>query len=149
MIVFDLTCVCGCCFEGWFQSHDDFQVQQTKGLLNCPSCGNDNVKKILSPVAVHATKQHTDSRNNETVAHYANSTEQNLLQAMQHLQTYVEKNFDDVGPKLAEEALKMHYGVENVRNIRGVATPDEEKILQKEGIELLKIPILNKNDPSN
>ena len=148
MIVFDLTCICGCCFEGWFQSHDDFHEQQTKGLLNCPSCGKESVKKILSPVAVHATKQHAEDPN-ETLVQHENSNDQNILQAMKLLQTYVEKKFDDVGPKLAEEALKMHYGVENVRNIRGVATQEEEKMLEKEGIELLKIPILTKNDTSN
>jgi hypothetical protein len=147
MIIFDLTCVCGCFFEGWFRNHEDFHEQQKKGLLTCPECGNEHVRKILSPVAVHATaKQNTLTKSTSRAD--TNSREQLVLQTLKVLQTYVEKNFDDVGPKLAEESLKMHYGVQDSRNIRGVVTREEEKILVKEGIELLKIPILTKNSKS-
>jgi hypothetical protein len=54
---------------------------------------------------------------------------------------YVEKNFDDVGCDFAKEALKIHYGVEEPRNIRGVSTKEEEKMLKKEGIDFVKIPM--------
>ena len=148
MIIFDLACDCGYCFEGWFQGHDDFHEQQNKGLLNCPECGNGNVKKILSPVAVHSSSQQSDIKNNYPIAQ-ANDLEQIASHSLKVLQSYVEKNFDDVGPKLAEEALKMHYGVQDSRRIRGIATHEEEKILEKEGIELLKIPILTKNNKVN
>ena len=60
----------------------------------------------------------------------------------------MEKNFDNVGPKLATETLKMHYGVIEPRNIRGVATESEEKILSEEGIKLLKIPMIKKRSDS-
>ncbi|MGD9072079.1 MAG: DUF1178 family protein, partial [Desulfobacterales bacterium] len=40
-----------------------------------------------------------------------------------------------------KEALKMHYGVTEQRNIRGTSSPEEEKILKEEGIEFIKIPI--------
>ena len=54
---------------------------------------------------------------------------------------FVEKNFDDVGCDFAKEALKIHYGVEEPRNIRGVSTKEEEKMLKEEGIDFLKIPM--------
>lgn len=57
------------------------------------------------------------------------------------LQNYVVNNFEDVGPSLAEESLKIHYGLEEPRNIRGTSTGAEEKVLEKEGIKLLKIPL--------
>jgi len=50
MIVYDLACECGYIFEGWFQDRDDFVAQQEAGLLNCPDCGGNTIRKILSPV---------------------------------------------------------------------------------------------------
>jgi hypothetical protein len=35
----------------------------------------------------------------------------------------------------------MHYGVSDPRNIRGVSTDQEEKVLKEEGIDILKIPV--------
>jgi hypothetical protein len=61
------------------------------------------------------------------------------------LQDYVERNFEDVGTQFAEKTLKIHYGVEDAKNIRGVVSEEEEKVLNKEGITLLKIPMLKKD----
>ena len=60
---------------------------------------------------------------------------------LRSLQEYVVSNYEDVGSKLAEESLKIHYGLEEPRNIRGSSTEEEEKVLKKEGIEILKIPL--------
>ena len=54
---------------------------------------------------------------------------------------YVENNFDNVGADFAEEALKMHYGVAEPRNIRGVSTPKEEETLKDQGINFFKFPV--------
>jgi hypothetical protein len=54
---------------------------------------------------------------------------------------FVEKNFDNVGADFATEALKIHYGAAEPRNIRGVSTKEEEKTLKEEGIQFIKIPM--------
>ncbi|PQP33530.1 DUF1178 domain-containing protein, partial [Desulfobacteraceae bacterium SEEP-SAG9] len=54
---------------------------------------------------------------------------------------YVEKNFDDVGPEFAKEALKIHYGVSEPKNIKGVSTKQEEETLKQEGVKFFKIPL--------
>jgi len=54
---------------------------------------------------------------------------------------FVEKNFDNVGCDFAKEALKIHYGATEPRNIRGVSTKEEEKTLKEEGIQFFKIPM--------
>ncbi len=59
---------------------------------------------------------------------------------------FVENNFEDVGCKFTTEALKMHYGVSELKNIRGTSTEKEEKILKDEGIDFFKIPVLT--DPN-
>lgn len=142
MIIFDLACSCGFQFEGWFQDHQDYESQRRSGLLACPECGASSVRKILSPVAVRtgsvdAVRGHAGERRLTSEA----------LRLLGAMQGGVERNFKDVGHGLAQEALKMHYGVTELRNIRGVATQVEEDLLHREGIELLKFPMLPKDKP--
>ena len=54
---------------------------------------------------------------------------------------YVEDNFEDVGTDFAKEALKMHYGVADQRNIRGQSSDQEEETLREEGVPFFKLPI--------
>lgn len=142
MIIFDLACLCGYQFEGWFQDHQDFTCQQGEGLLLCPGCGGSNVRKIMSAVAVHTGSDSCLS--NQKLEQQMPVTEEMAAAVLNKIQDYVEKNFEDVGTKLPEKALKIHYGVEEARNIRGVATPEEEKVLNDEGIGLLKIPMIKR-----
>lgn len=48
MKVLDLQCHHGHTFEGWFGSEDDFQSQLSRGLVECPMCGNSAISKKLS-----------------------------------------------------------------------------------------------------
>ncbi len=139
MIIFDLQCICGVQFEGWFNSRDDFDRQHAEGKVLCPDCGSEKVRKILSPVSIHTGSQAT-----EAVPSHLETGASSALQFLRSFQDFVEKNFEDVGAKLAEESLKMHYGVEEPRNIRGVTTAEQEKMLRDEGIELLKVPLRKK-----
>ena len=59
---------------------------------------------------------------------------------MQKIVEFVENNFDDVGCDFAKEALKMHYGAAEPRNIRGISTKEEEETLQNEGVQFFKFP---------
>ena len=54
---------------------------------------------------------------------------------------YMETNFDNVGSDFAKEALKMHYGVSEPRNIRGFSTAQEEETLREEGVSFMKFPV--------
>lgn len=145
MIVYDLQCCCGCQFEGWFEDRDDFERQLSGGVLNCPECGGRKIHKILSPVKTISGAVAADALQSEE-GREADTRE--IVQLLQAVEKFVEKNFENVGPALAREALKMRYGVTKPGNIRGWATEDEEKLLRDEGIELLKIPILKKSSDS-
>ena len=48
MKVLNLQCAHQHDFEGWFGSEDDFQSQLTRGLVECPLCGDHQVTKQLS-----------------------------------------------------------------------------------------------------
>jgi len=148
MIIFDLQCTCGCQFEGWFAGRSDFDRQICTGQITCPHCGGrEGIRKILSPVTVCTGPAQKE------VAPTVKKAQQQItpemtLQVLRSVQEYVENNFENVGARLATESLKIHYGVEKQRNIRGVVTADEEKMLRDEGIELLKIPLVKKSsDP--
>lgn len=146
MIAFDIECVCGYSFEAWFQSHEDFRAQQRLGLIACPACGGQDTKKIPSPVTAIRTNQQAM----ETAKGEETSTDTEKAEVLLWMiQNYVRKHYEDVGHKLADEALKIHYGVTKPRNLRGVTTTQEEEMLQDEGIKLIKIPMPPQDDPVN
>ncbi len=136
MIVFDLECSNGHTFEGWFDSLDSFEDQRERGLVACPYCEDTAVKKVLSPVAVK--KSSFSGRLPQPRIDYK--------RLAREVVEYVHENFEDVGTRFTSEALKMHYGATEKRNIRGAATEDEEKTLKDEGVEFFKLP-LPKTEP--
>lgn len=131
MIAFDLQCANGHTFEGWFEDGQAYRKQRKKDQIACPVCDDTSVSKIPSSFAVKASKTTSDS--------YGHDAE--LLKIGKKMVDYVKKNFDDVGCDFAKEALKIHYGVSEPRNIRGVSTDQEEKTLKDEGIKFFKIPM--------
>ncbi len=130
MIAFDLTCPQGHIFEGWFDSNESFEEQNVNGLVRCPYCDDSDIRKVISPVAVRKSQPVTPTRQ-ETIDYQRLARE---------VVEYVKNNSEDVGAQFAAEALKIHYGVAEKRSIRGSATADEEKTLQEEGVEFVKVP---------
>ncbi len=133
MIAYDLTCCQGHTFEGWFEDARAFKTQKKKGLLTCPVCSSAEISRIPSTFAI---------KNSPTLNRPpAEDAKTNLEALGRQIQDYVEKNFDDVGPEFAKEALKIHYGAEKPRNIRGVSTKQEEETLRNEGVDFVKVPL--------
>jgi len=133
MIAYDLQCVNGHTFEGWFEDRKAYLDQQKKGLITCPLCNDTSVDIVPSTFAIKSS--HPSKPRQLQVA------EDTLQRVSREAIEFVEKNFDDVGCDFAKEALKIHYGAAEPRNIRGVSTKDEEKTLKEEGIEFFKIPM--------
>jgi hypothetical protein len=67
------------------------------------------------------------------------SDAQRLQQAWLELSRQVVANTDDVGSGFADLARQMHEGEVDVRPIRGTATPDEQRALVEEGIDVLPL----------
>jgi hypothetical protein len=138
MIAYDLRCTNGHAFEGWFEDRRAYLDQQKKGQIACPVCSDTSVSVIPSTFAIkssHASKPKGLPIN------------KGRLEKMgEELIEFVEKNFDDVGSNFAKEALKIHYGVNEPRNIRGVSTGEEEKVLKKEGVQFFKITMPTPSD---
>jgi hypothetical protein len=135
-----LQCANSHTFEGWFEDNHAYEDQKKKGMITCPVCNDSCVEKILSPVAIRSSSLPADT--NRQNKHYIEV----LSETSQKIVEYVEKNFDNVGADFTKEALKIHYGVTEPRNIMGVSTENEEKTLKSEGIEFFKIPLPDRTD---
>jgi len=132
MIIFDLECERGHKFEGWFKDLSAFEEQREKKLVSCPFCGSTDTRRL--PSAINVMKTESRSKKEEK------PVEISPLKYLSMIHDYIEKNFENVGERFAEVALKIHYGEEERRNIRGTTTPEEEDTLREEGVEFIKIP---------
>jgi hypothetical protein len=131
MITFDLKCNNGHVFEGWFEDSRDFESQRKKHLISCPVCNDTSVLKVPTKFAIKSSPNGSAYSGKEA----------SMTEITKKVADFVEHNFDNVGTEFATEALKIHYGVSEPRNIRGVSTSLEEKTLKEEGVQFFKVPI--------
>ena len=134
MIIYDLQCEKGHSFEGWFKDRENWISQNSQKLVSCPVCNSSNIEIIPSSITIMGK----DSR----AANKLQNKEISPVAALKMIHQYIDKNFEDVGDKFAEIALKIHYGDEEKRNIKGTSTPQEEENLKEEGVQFIKIPLL-------
>lgn len=131
MIAYDLKCRNGHSFEGWFKDSKAFNQQLKAELIACPTCDDTAITRLPSTFAIKGTP-------NLPAGKRPVPDPETMARAIAH---YVDHNFDNVGSDFATEALKIHYGVNAPRNIRGVSTAQEEETLRKEGVEFFKFPV--------
>lgn len=158
MKVLNLRCSHSHHFEGWFASQDDFQSQLDRALIECPMCGDNSVQRLPSAPHLLTSSSRAPTASREAAVPVRGAASGGLpattpvapqlpppgpahmqsawLRAVQHIVTHT----DDVGPRFAEEARRMHYGETDERPIRGQATSDEAKALHEEGIEVMSFP---------
>ncbi len=157
MKVLDLRCANGHTFEGWFGSEDDFLKQNGARQIGCPVCSDSVIVKTLSAPRLNlgATR---DNNNNPPEADPSSSRDlvpaampsgpappadmPVQMQAMwMRAVRHMIANTENVGPRFADEARKIHYGETEQRGIRGHTTPQEREALQEEGIEFASLPV--------
>ena len=132
MIAYDVTCGNGHVFEGWFADSASFEDQKSRELIDCPFCGDTRIERIPSTFAI-GNKQKPQQTPVDVPPQLA---------AIIRMRSYIERNFEDVGEKFADEAVKIHYGEAEKRSIRGTTTQEEEHRLKEEGVSFIKIPII-------
>ena len=138
MIIYDLQCRNGHVFEGWFKDRKAFEKQLKEELVVCPTCDDTNIVRIPSTFAITGA-----------AGSAADKTRVDPEAVKRAIVEYVDKNFDNVGSDFATEALKIHYGVSEPRNIRGSSTVNEEEVLRREGVEFFKFPMPATDEPSS
>jgi hypothetical protein len=134
MIAFDLFCSKGHKFECWFNDSSSFEEQKSSGLITCPICDDHKIEKAFSPFMI----KRDGGKKKEEI------DPQQAYQTLQMVNDYIDKHFEDVGADFYKEALKIHYGEVEKRNIKGTATTEEEVILKEEGVQFFKVPIIKR-----
>jgi len=152
MVVYDLICSQGHRFEGWFQDLDDLNSQMAGKLLVCPVCADEEISRLPSTFGlVKSGRQEPPVvAGPQAQAEAVPEQMREFMRRWAEVSDKLDKDFDDVGSGFADEALKMHYGVSERRNIKGLSTDVQEEMLRKEGVDFFKFPVLSrKNTPTS
>ena len=144
MVIYNLLCKKNHSFEGWFPSFEDFQKQADRKLISCPTCGTTKVEKMPHACAVHVKKEQPPGppakAKKTTLAPATPPTAAEFKEMLLRVHHYVKENFEDVGPRFAEEAKQIHKGEAEERPIHGTATLSEVKELAEEGVPCMPLP---------
>ena len=75
---------------------------------------------------------------------------ENLLkiekQKLIKLRSYIEKNYEYVGKDFSKKVREIFYDKKNKKTIYGITSPEEREELKEEGIDLLSIPWVDKDN---
>tara|TARA_A100001015_G_scaffold208863_1_gene233772 strand:+ start:149 stop:571 length:423 start_codon:yes stop_codon:yes gene_type:complete len=140
MIKYNLKCHKEHEFESWFSSSEEFEKLTKKKLLECIYCSSKKIdKSIMAPMV-----SNSKSKNNklEIISKNLKNQKNELLK----LRKYIEKNFDYVGKDFSKRVREVYYDKDSKKAIYGTTTSDERKELSEEGIDLLSIPWVNKDN---
>ena len=140
MIKYNLKCENNHEFESWFSDSNEFEKLNKKKLLECIYCSSKKIKKSIMAPMVSGGKLKED---NISLVNAKLSSERNeLLQ----IRKYIEKNFEFVGDKLSQKAREVYYDKKTKKSIYGTTTPEERDELEEEGIDLISIPWVSKDN---
>ncbi|HZX30506.1 MAG TPA: DUF1178 family protein [Rhodocyclaceae bacterium] len=151
MIIYDLCCDSQHRFEGWFRSAEDFESQLEQRLVTCPQCDSEVVRRVPSAVAISSSPRDTvetvpmQEQQAVAAAMPVGSQAMALYRQLANLMMTVS---EDVGHSFAEEARRIHYKEAPERPIRGQTTDEEYEALQDEGIGVIRLPAIKKEDLS-
>ena len=140
MIKYNLKCQNDHEFESWFSNSKEYEKLNGKGFLECIYCSSKKINKsIMAPTILNSKEKDKKIEiNNQDFKDERNK----LLK----LRKYIEKNFDYVGKDFSKKVREVYYDKKNKKAIYGTTTSKEREELADEGIELLSIPWVNKNN---
>jgi hypothetical protein len=133
VIVFDLRCGADHIFEAWFGSNADWERQCAAGLVNCPICGDADVRKAVMAPAVPAKANRRPDLPPAFV--------KKAMAALAAGQAKALENSTWVGDQFATRARAMHAGDEAQRTIHGQTTLADAKALVAEGVPVAPLPL--------
>ena len=140
MIKYNLKCENNHVFESWFSDSAEFEKLKKKELLECIYCSSKKIKKsIMSPMISNA-------KNLANIADKVDNNFQNEKNKLIKIRQYIENNFENVGENFSSKVRDIYYDKNNNKTIYGTTTDEERKELADEGIDLLTIPWINKDN---
>ncbi|MEM9028394.1 MAG: DUF1178 family protein [Pseudomonadota bacterium] len=163
MIRYQLICDEEHTFESWFANSAAFDSLSDLGEITCPICGSTQVRKaIMAPNVSPRTRQKSsddaprpspngsdvattpDSEAPVDVSNNSDAAAQvaQLVEAIRQVRDEVLAKSENVGPRFAEEARKIHFEEVEPRSIYGQATSEEARDLVEDGVDFYALPTL-------
>ena len=139
MIKYILKCKKKHEFESWFANSIEYEKLKKKKLIECIFCKSLEVtKSIMSPnVARRKNKDNNSSNSEEFIK---------IKKELRKIKKFVEKNFEFVGDKFSQKVREVYYDKKSNKSIYGTSTPEEKEELAEEGIDLISIPWVQKDN---
>ena len=140
MIKYNLKCHNGHEFESWFSSSSEFDNLNKRKLLDCIFCSSKKINKSIMAPMISGKK----TTNNDL---YSKKNELKLeKKQLLKIRKFIENNFEYVGDNFSKKVREIYYDKKNKKKIYGSTTPNERKELAEEGIDLLSIPWVDKDN---
>jgi len=140
MIKYNLKCENNHEFESWFSDSNEFDKLEQRKLLECIFCSSKRIEKSIMSPMVSSSKQ-----SDYKIA----SLDEKLTierEKLTKLRDYVEKNFEYVGDKFSKKIREVYYDKKSKKSIYGMTTQEEREELAEEGIDILSIPWVSKDN---
>ena len=140
MIKYNLKCQNNHEFESWFSDSNEFEKLNKKKFLECIYCSSKKISKsIMAPmISVSKAQENEINRINKDL--------KNQKAKLVHIREYIEKNFEYVGKNFSKKVREIYYDKNSKKTIFGTTTPEEKQELEEEGIDLLSIPWISKDN---
>ena len=141
MIKYNLSCKNNHSFESWFSDSKEFDRLKRKNLIECIFCQSKKVDKSIMAPGVLNTKTHN-------IKKYSNELNElkKFKKDLQNIRKFVENNFEYVEKNFAKKVREVYYDKKSKKNIYGSTTVSEREELKEEGIDLLSIPWIEKDN---
>ena len=140
MIKYNLKCHSDHEFESWFSNSKEFEKLNKKGLLECIFCSSKKINKSIMAPSILNLKEKDDQ------IEITNKDFKDEKNKLLNLRKYIEKNFTYVGKDFGKKVREVYYDKKSKKGIYGTTTPEEREELADEGIDLLSIPWVNKDN---
>ena len=139
MIKYNLKCHNNHEFESWFSDSKEFDNLDKKKLLECIFCTSKKIRKsIMAPMVSGINKDNDLIKENR----FLKNEKKKLIE----IRKYIENNFENVGDNFSKKVREIYYDKKNKKTIYGKITNREKKELAEEGIEVLSIPWVEKEN---
>ena len=141
MIRYNLKCNNDHEFESWFSDSKEFEKLNKKKMLECIYCSSKKISKSIMAPSISGYKNDIRSELND-FEKVLKIEKKKLIQ----VRKFIEKNFEYVGKNFSQKVREIYYDKKNKKTIYGKITNREKKELAEEGIEVLSIPWVEKEN---
>ena len=140
MIKYKLVCKnCDLNFDSWFASSDEYEKLKKRKFLICHKCNSPKVEKtIMAPQLINNKLKNNEKADIEKY--------NKVKKTIKNYQKFIKDNFKYVGNNFASKVREIYYNNKYKKNIYGTTTSEEREELNKEGIEFVNIPWLEKEN---